>query len=64
MTGVQKCALPISGKYCEHPIIKPEEIQYDQTDCFFICFAEGRDEIIDFLNEKGFGYCAQTFLLP
>ncbi len=53
-----------TGKYCEHPIIKPEEIQYDQTDCFFICFAEGRDEIIDFLNEKGFGYCAQTFLLP
>lgn len=52
------------GMYCGLPIIKPEEIKYDEVDYFLISFAVGRDEIINYLNEQRLMYVEKIFLLP
>ncbi|MCI8314810.1 MAG: glycosyltransferase [Lachnospiraceae bacterium] len=53
-----------TGMYCGLPIIRPDEICYEEVDYFFISFGMGRDEVIDYLNKRGIAYNRWSYLLP
>lgn len=52
------------GSYCEIPVIKLEDVQFDQSSFYCISFASGRYEAIQYLEDKGLALNTQIWCMP
>lgn len=53
-----------TGNYLGIPIIHPEQAELQKADYIFIAFEQGKEQAIADLEEKGFGYNRDIWLLP
>lgn len=53
-----------TGNYLGIPIVYPEQAELQKADYIFIAFDQGKEQAIADLEEKGFGYNRDIWLLP
>lgn len=53
-----------TGEYCEIPVFHPDQISAGSAVYIFIGFMAGKEEVIDYLDKKGFEYNKDVWILP
>ena len=62
--GTQQKDQNKKGNYLGITIILPEQIELKKTDYVFLGFVQGREKVIEYLEERGMEYNKDIWILP